>query len=288
MVAGVSDPRTFADRDPGIVTRGRINPVVVASPDIVRHIEAKAPRAIGNWNELGADEYARAFTAARTIGYDVVRDLYDGYRAAIAAGESNIDFAARVSPILRDKEWLPELGDKALSRRLKLIFDANLRVSRAVGQWDRIQRNKRLLPYLYYSAVRDNRTRPTHAAMHGTIARVDHPIWARWYPPCGFRCRCTVRQLTRSQALRLGGVLDDAALSERMRLNPDSGFDYNAGIEHERAQLRKVAEVNVERLPGTPPVIYEALQAKGRRAWSADIGDAIDLLQGQPDSGGEA
>ncbi|MCX7689115.1 MAG: PBECR2 nuclease fold domain-containing protein, partial [Fimbriimonadales bacterium] len=35
---------------------------------------------------------------------------------------------------------------------------------------------------------------------------VNDPIWKRWSPPCGHRCRCTLRQVSAAEARRRGGV----------------------------------------------------------------------------------
>lgn len=268
----MTDAPTFAEADPQVGARGRLNPVAVPTPGIVAWIDAKATTEIDNWNEIGPEEYARAFTAARTAGYDVVRDLYDGFRAALAANQGEVEFAKAVTPILRAKGWMADADDAQLARRLAVIFDTNLRISRAVGQWQRVQATKAALPYLFYSATLDSRVRPSHAAMHGTIAPVDHPIWNRWYPPCGYRCRCVVRQMTRSQALRAGGVTDEAELDRRLREHqPDAGWDFNPGVEDERAALRKVAEVNTERLPGAPWLMLEDATRDGALAWNKSL-----------------
>ncbi len=44
----------------------------------------------------------------------------------------------------------------------------------------------------------DKNTRPEHAALNGLIRRWDDPFWKEWYPPNGFKCRCTVRSLSRA------------------------------------------------------------------------------------------
>ncbi|CAH8721330.1 hypothetical protein HTL2_006310 [Paenibacillus melissococcoides] len=40
--------------------------------------------------------------------------------------------------------------------------------------------------------------------MHGRVFRADDPIWNTWYPPNGFRCRCTVRTLSERQVRERG------------------------------------------------------------------------------------
>jgi SPP1 gp7 family putative phage head morphogenesis protein len=240
--------------------RGRINPLSVSKPEIVEFIERKVPRAVESWQELGAQEHARAFTAARTTGHDVIRDLYEGLLATMQDGGGESDFVDRMLPVLRDKGWLPQLDDQALGRRVALIYDTNLRTSQAVGKWRTFQRTKQLLPYLYYNAVQDRRTRPSHAALHGLLLPVDHPVWLEVFAPCGFGCRCIMNALSRSQAARKGGVTDDAtawaALANAKALSRGEGdfWGRNVGIAADAAAVAHVREVNERRLTGSTPI----------------------------------
>jgi SPP1 gp7 family putative phage head morphogenesis protein len=55
-----------------------------------------------------------------------------------------------------------------------------------------------------YSAVMDDRTRDEHAKMNGFKAAKNDPVWARWWPPNDYNCRCTVTPLTHYQMQRAG------------------------------------------------------------------------------------
>jgi SPP1 gp7 family putative phage head morphogenesis protein len=257
----------------------RINPVAVQTPDIIRWIENKRPRAIGNWRQLGAEEYARAFTAAGTARSDIVTDLYEGLLETMREGGGETDFAERMMPVLRDKGWLPQLDDQALGRRVRLIYDTNIRTSQAVGKWRAAQRTKQFLPYIRYSAVMDRRTRPSHAALHGIIRPVDDPFWAQAYPPCGFQCRCIASQISRSQAARYGGVSDegkaDEALSAARALSRSEGgfWAYNVGILADQAAVAQVQRANERRLPRSVPI--SGTFARGAGVWLALFSDKI-------------
>jgi SPP1 gp7 family putative phage head morphogenesis protein len=52
-----------------------------------------------------------------------------------------------------------------------------------------------ILPAWIYEAVGDVDTRPNHLAADGMLAAKRDPIWARWYPPVGYNCRCAVREV---------------------------------------------------------------------------------------------
>lgn len=252
-----------------------VNPFEIDAPELISWIEAKQPRAIGSWRDIGTEEYSRSFTAARTAGYDVVRDLYDGYARTIAGGGTREDFASQVLPIMRAKGWLPDLNDEQMGRRLFLIFDTNLRISQAAGRWERIQRSKIALPYLLGHTAEDDRVRhppkskSDHTAFDGILLPVDHPFWLNYFPPLGFNCRCAVVQLSRGQMARLGRPLtsDSEAASRAARIGEPFGFlpgkSSLGGLEE------SVAQTNASRLEGAPPIEPQAIYGQAQSRWSA-------------------
>jgi SPP1 gp7 family putative phage head morphogenesis protein len=52
-----------------------------------------------------------------------------------------------------------------------------------------------VLPAWIYEAVGDVDTRPNHLAANGMIAAKRDNVWARWYPPVGYNCRCSIREM---------------------------------------------------------------------------------------------
>ena len=79
-----------------------------------------------------------------------------------AEGQTLRQFQKSLTPALQKKGWWgvkplrdPVTGDIVEARlgsprRLRVIYDANMRTARAAGQWGRIQRGKRSHPYLIY------------------------------------------------------------------------------------------------------------------------------------------
>jgi hypothetical protein len=64
--------------------------------------------------------------------------------------------------------------------------------------------------------VRDARTRPGHAALHGQVFRLDSPAWAVIAPPNGYNCRCRARYLSaRELAARGLRPAEDVRVLER-------------------------------------------------------------------------
>lgn len=51
-------------------------------------------------------------------------------------------------------------------------------------------------PYLEYVTARDEHVREEHRRLDGLIYPVGDPFWNAYYPPNGWRCRCSVRKCT--------------------------------------------------------------------------------------------
>jgi SPP1 gp7 family putative phage head morphogenesis protein len=175
----------------------------------------------------------QAFSIAGLASLDALQAVLDSLNDALRRGESFADWK-------RSAVDQPELGVLP-KHRLENIFRTNLQGAYARGTYQRQAEVADRRPYLMYDAVNDSRTRPSHRAMDGFIARHDDPIWAKWRPPVGYRCRCAVISLTEAQA-RARGLAEQV----RPRVEPDPGWDYDrsAGIQPgiDRAVRRRKAQ----------------------------------------------
>jgi hypothetical protein len=261
----------------------KLRPLEVEAPELIEWIEGKAPRAITDWRELGADEYARAFTASRTAGYDIVNDLFKGFLDVLKEpGTTSADFVERMIPLLRQKGWLADKGMAEQATRLLLIYETNLRTAQAVGQWSRIQKIKAALPYLRGFTAKDVRVRhppksprSDHRAFEGILLPVDHPFWQAYFPPLGFRCRCGIVQMTRSQVARKGlAVTGEADLAGRVsRLGQPWGF--NPGLRPMQPVEEAAERANADRLEGLPPIEPMRERQLGSAVWRSLAGPAL-------------
>jgi len=205
------------------------------------------------WQDVWQGEHAKAFTVAKMMREDLLADVYEGVTRALAEGRTLQQFQAELEPLLRAKGWWGRatmedpltgaLRDVQLGshRRLRIIYETNMRTARAAGTWSQIQRTKKLLPYLRYSAVQDAKTRPEHAAWHGTVLPVDDDWWNTHYPPNGWNCRCAVTQMSERELKRRGLKVGSPETKTRRWRNPrsgevidvpegiDPGFGYNVG-----------------------------------------------------------
>ena len=131
------------------------------------------------------------------------------------------------------------------------IFRTNIQTAYNVGHYKQMTdpEDMKLRPYWQYDAVNDSRTRPSHLAMDGRVFPADSPVWDTWFPPNGFKCRCTVRSLSRRQVERLGLHVETTAPAASMlkdghfvNIMPDPQFAGNPAKTPWRPDLKGYPE----------------------------------------------
>lgn len=111
--------------------------------------------------------------------------------------------------------------------RLENIFRTNIQSAYQVGRYNQMMQAVKSRPYWQYVAVLDGRTRPAHKAMNGKVYPADDPVWDFAYPPNGYRCRCTVRSLSKSEVDRDGLTVDSSdgnVTTETVSVNKSKGY----------------------------------------------------------------
>lgn len=175
------------------------------------------------WQDVWQAEHARAFTVAKAMTRGVLESIREELDTALAEGLTLEQFRIALRPRLEAQGWWgkkrmtdPLTGESKLvqlgsPRRLKVIFNTNMRTAYSAGRYERQQRVKSALPIVVYRSKLDGRERPEHGAWHNTALPADHPWWDTHYPPCDWGCRCQTVSMTRGQAARRGLIADKDA-----------------------------------------------------------------------------
>ncbi len=183
---------------------------------------------------------ARAFTVAGVARMDVLSDIHGAMEKAIADGETFGDFRNRIDEIMENRGW------KGLApHRLENIFRTNIQTSYMAGRHAQMKQVAKRRLYWQYNAVNDGRTRPTHAAMNGKVYPHDHPFWNTWYPPNGYRCRCSVTSISKAELEEEGLTVEkeipkDPVTGEAYR--PDKGWNFNPAEDVWKGMAEQVAK----------------------------------------------
>ncbi|WP_303236897.1 phage minor head protein [uncultured Bilophila sp.] len=201
--------------------------------EAVAYFESKGYKISFDWRQVWQEEHDKVFTVAGVARDDVLFDIRSHLSTALKEGWSQKRFMDTLTPRLKEKGWwgseviVDEDGtsrvyQKGSASRLDLIFRQNVQTAYAAGRWQRQQEAKKERPYLRYSAILDGRTRPAHRALDGKTFPVDDPFWRVFYPPNGFRCRCTVVSLSRREVDPDDVSHGDGNMVERdVELRPD-------------------------------------------------------------------
>jgi SPP1 gp7 family putative phage head morphogenesis protein len=184
------------------------------------------------YGEMQGKARNQAFSIAGVASRDQLQGVLDSLNAVLRDGKTFKDW--------KDDPSVQALGLPA--HRLDNILRTNMQCAYNAGHWEQQQANKDRRPYLMYDAINDSRTRPSHLALDNIIKPIDDPFWDVYYPPNGFRCRCTTISMTAAQANARGGETEDP---DQGWPDPDKGWDYNPGADPEEGIIR--AEVPLPR-----------------------------------------
>ena len=223
----------------------------------VAYLQSKGLQVTDSWRDMWQHAHRKAFTVARSAGFDVLKDIKDGLTEALEQGKSYKQFTNELTPTLQAKGWWGKSADgKQLGspRRLKLIYEQNGQTAFMAGRYQGLSAATQTHPYWQYVAIMDTRTRPDHRVLHGRVFGHDDDAWDVAYPPNGFRCRCRVRPLSRATLKREGLNVSSAKghieeierprrdgstvkvkrinLGDGVQFQPDVGFDYNPAKDY--------------------------------------------------------
>ena len=241
----------------------------------------KTQMSPAEFNRLRGEAKARAFAVSGIAKGDELSTVYNALQKSVDTGTSFSDFKRDCAPIFERRGWT---GKRAW--RVDNIFRTNIQTAYNVGRYQQMMEVVDTFPYWRYDGINDARTRPTHLAMHGRVFRADSPVWDTWYPPNGFRCRCSVTPLTEGQVKRRGLKVEtwdpsgetvfpiDPQTGMRspvpVQLLPDPGFAYNPGKAYwEEMGSTLAAKAQEWPLPIAAQVLPEQASGGGFSSWYA-------------------
>lgn len=211
------------------------------------------------------DAHHRAFTVAKVTRMDLLSDIHRSLIKAMQNGELFDIWKTNLEPELKKYGWLgettladPKTGEvktiNVNSRRLRTIYDTNMRVAYAVGAYKQASELTDAV-YWRYNAIRDGRTRPTHMAKNGIILHRDNPWWIINKPPNAWNCRCLISVFTAKYLLSNGlSVSPDPAGNIA---SPDWAYDIAAGN-----RVGKLTKMDLDESLGDLPVIRPNVEYK--------------------------
>ncbi|HEA7427081.1 TPA: minor capsid protein [Escherichia coli] len=213
----------------------------------VSYLKSKGYQITWDWEEMWQEAHARAFTVAKVTRLDILEDIRGALQQAVDEGKTARWFRQELEPVLKRKGWWgprdttdPVTGKPVTIQqgspwRLDTIFRTNMSVLYSAGRWAEQMENVDDRPYWMYTGINDSHTRRSHLALHGLVLRWDDPFWQAFYPPNGWRCRCSVIALSAAdvRARGLKVISSGSAMGQELKL-----------VSEKTGEMRNVATFN--------------------------------------------
>lgn len=146
------------------------------------------------YDELPKDIRGLAFAVSNLESLRTIQMVQRSLQNAIDEGTSFENWRSNL-----DQSVLKNLTDA----RLETVYRTN--VNTVYNQSARYNSfTSGVTPYLMYTAVGDERTRPEHMKLDGVTKRADSAFWETHLPPISFNCRCGVIPLSKEDADEVG------------------------------------------------------------------------------------
>jgi SPP1 gp7 family putative phage head morphogenesis protein len=190
--------------------------------EAVDYLKGKGYAISFDYDELMHSAHHTSFTVAKVMQLDLLADIHQSLLQAQAKGTPFEQWKKDLIPTLKAKQWWGEkeiyderTGEYKTIRidgnRLKTIFVTNINTAYEVGRCRQMEKLPPSFAYLRYWAIKDAKSRPKHAALHGLILPKSDPWWDINRPKNGWRCRCTVQALTKAMIDAKGYKIADKA-----------------------------------------------------------------------------
>jgi len=235
------------------------------SPDeLVEYLKSKKLEITFNYEEMLHEAHQKAFTVAKITKLDLLSDIHLSLQEALAEGKPFSQWKNEIQPALEKKGWWgeveaidPRTGEvKDIfvgSRRLRTIYDTNMRTAYAKGRYEAQMDSDG--EYFGYFATLDGATRPNHAKLHGTILPKTDKFWDTNYAPNDYFCRCKMRVYTKAE-------LDARGLKPSSFRPPNvasKSFAYNPGDTSYALEQAYYSKINALRCKSTNAKTKEVL-----------------------------
>ncbi|MDK7674378.1 phage minor head protein [Weeksella virosa] len=106
----------------------------------------------------------------------------------------------KLKPFYKFKQDIAKINDQFNDNYLQAEYQFAMHSTKMAERWARTNHSERYV--IMYRTANDDKVRASHQPLHGIALPSNHPFWDEFYPPNGWRCRCTTVQ-TRSDKVEI-------------------------------------------------------------------------------------
>lgn len=171
----------------------------------IEYLQQKQVMPSEDWWRVQGDAHNKSFVIAHMTQLDLLEDIRQSLVHAQKNGMNLKQWSDIAEQKMKARGWWgkQEIATEAGTRevqlgnayRLRTIYHTNMAQAYEAGRQSVMWSEDKLFPYVQYSAILDNKTRPRHRALHGIVMRKSDPAWQFIAPKNGYNCRCTVIEL---------------------------------------------------------------------------------------------
>jgi hypothetical protein len=162
-----------------------------------------------------------------------------------------------------EPDQMPDINSRYNVNWMRTEYVHTVRSARAAKNWQAIDQDKDLYPFLEYMPSTAAEPRNEHQRLYGVVKPVDDPFWDTWLPPSDWGCRCSVKQVRNNEGAKQPP--DDIKLPPAtMRNNPGKSGQL---FTDEHPMIAKIGQRNKAAVIS----VYEKLQRKVIRDEAIDV-----------------
>ncbi|AUX87181.1 phage head morphogenesis protein [Acinetobacter sp. ACNIH2] len=171
----------------------------------IEYLQQKKVMPSEDWWRVQGNAHNQAFVVAHMTRLDLLEDVRQSLLDAQKNGWDLKRWSEEIEPKMKQRGWwgkqetFVEGGQREVQLgspyRLKTIYQTNMAQAYEAGRQAVMWDDNPLFPYVRYSAILDNHTRPAHRALHGVVMLKSDPAWRYISPKNGYKCRCTAYEM---------------------------------------------------------------------------------------------
>ncbi len=179
--------------------------------------------------ERGLEECSPSETMVNSLRESV--GVFSGFKTFHEMKEAAgmlLDESGNIKPFEQYYKDVQTLNETYNKFYLKTEYDFTVASSGAAARWEDQQDDGEGRYLLQYRTAGDNKVRKAHRELEGITLPVSDPFWDSYYPPNGWRCRCTVVKVRAAkypatnskEAIEAGSKATAGKYAEMFRFNP--------------------------------------------------------------------
>ena len=188
-----------------------------------------------------------------------------------------IDKNGKIKPEHQFKQDLQKMNIRFNRNYLNAEYQTAKRGAQMSHLWTKFQEQREYYPNLVYRTVGDGRVRPEHEALNGIVKPIDDPFWKTYYPPNGWRCRCTV--MNTAEKVSQGEFEDESVLPEfRGNVAVDEEIFTSKGSFFKLLNKDHKAKINAELMKYNMPMDTAYHGKYKKKVFVSPFADENDLV----------